>query len=233
MVANHKFFIFAFRTENVQNQQIHTTMKKLLLILTLTLVTFYTNAQTCPDNRHPHAIDLGLPSGTKWACCNVGATIPEGYGGYYAWGETKEKSYYDWETYSLSDGHYYDCYDIGEKISGTKYDVATNNWGNYWLIPSKEQYKELINNCSFFNTSLNGINGVKFISKKNKNSIFLPDAGMFLKDRIDKRNSDGYYWSGDSYTINGSSALHHDRVDSSWFFWFIRCAGLTIRPVTR
>ena len=53
---------------------------------------------TCPDNNHPHIIDLGLPSGTKWACCNVGASIPEGYGYYYAWGETETKDHYDWNT---------------------------------------------------------------------------------------------------------------------------------------
>ena len=54
---------------------------------------------SCPDANHPHAIDLGLPSGTKWACCNVGASAPEQYGGYYAWGETHEKSVYNWDTY--------------------------------------------------------------------------------------------------------------------------------------
>ena len=54
---------------------------------------------SCPDDHHPHLIDLGLPSGTKWACCNVGATAPQGDGGYYAWGETDEKDVYDWTAY--------------------------------------------------------------------------------------------------------------------------------------
>ena len=58
---------------------------------------------SCPDNHHPHLINLGLPSGTLWACCNVGATTPEGSGGYYAWGETEEKSEgYDWKNYIYS-----------------------------------------------------------------------------------------------------------------------------------
>ena len=67
-------------------------MKKFFCIFTLMLVALAASAQSCPDDNHPHAIDLGLPSGTKWACCNVGADTPEGYGGYYAWGETEEKS---------------------------------------------------------------------------------------------------------------------------------------------
>ena len=69
-------------------------MKKLLTLITFVLITFVSNAQSCPDGNHPHMIDLELPSGTMWACCNVDASQPEGYGGYYAWGETEEKDYY-------------------------------------------------------------------------------------------------------------------------------------------
>ena len=92
----------------------------------------------CPDNHHPHMIDLGLPSGTKWACCNVGASNPEGYGGYYAWGETYEKDYYEWFTYDyfnseeyedMWDNNYLVYYDLGEDIGGTQYDVARVSWG--------------------------------------------------------------------------------------------------------
>ena len=83
-------------------------------------------------------IDLGLPSGTKWACCNVGASNPEGYGGYYAWGETYEKDYYEWFTYDyfnseeyedMWDNNYLVYYDLGEDIGGTQYDVARVSWG--------------------------------------------------------------------------------------------------------
>ena len=66
---------------------------------------------TCPDDNHPHMIDLGLPSGTKWACCNVGASSPEEYGGYYAWGETTEKDVYDWNTYTYCEGSESTCHD--------------------------------------------------------------------------------------------------------------------------
>lgn len=78
----------------------------------------------CPDDNHPHLIDLGLPSGTKWACCNVGANMPERPGGFYAWGETEEKEVYDWSTYIHCDGSMETCHDLGENIAGTQYDVA-------------------------------------------------------------------------------------------------------------
>ena len=77
-------------------------MKRLLLILFFLSFGLSIMAQSsCPDNHHPHMIDLGLPSGTKWACCNVGAVIPEGYGGYYAYGETEEKEVYDLYNYQF------------------------------------------------------------------------------------------------------------------------------------
>lgn len=71
---------------------------------------------TCPDDHHPHLIDLGLPSGTKWACCNVGANTPEGYGNYYAWGETQTKDEYNWSNYIHCDGSMETCHDIGSDI---------------------------------------------------------------------------------------------------------------------
>lgn len=106
----------------------------------------------CPDNNHPHMIDLGLPSGTKWACCNVGANAPEEYGNYYAWGETQPKSVYGWSTYQYGyynyDGDYSHLVNIGSDIAGTGYDAATANWGAPWRMPSKAQCDELINNTT-------------------------------------------------------------------------------------
>lgn len=84
----------------------------------------------CPDDNHPHAIDLGLPSGTKWACCNVGSSKPEEYGGYYAWGEKNgNKSEYKWKNYEHIENYDPDWFDfdivnIGSNISGTTYDTA-------------------------------------------------------------------------------------------------------------
>ena len=77
---------------------------------------------TCPDSNHPHVIDMGAAG--KWACCNVGASAPELYGGYFTWGETEGRIYYDWSTYNYCDGTQQTCHDIGDDIAGTNYDVA-------------------------------------------------------------------------------------------------------------
>ena len=105
-------------------------MERLFITLIMMFATLMANAQSCPDDNHPHAIDLGLPSGTKWACCNVGTTTPEGYGGYYAWGETEEKEIYDWTTYIHCDGSMETCHDLGSDIAGSEYDVAHVQWGS-------------------------------------------------------------------------------------------------------
>ena len=176
MVANHKFFIFAFRTENVQSQQINTTMKKLLALYAFALVTFMVNAQSCPDDNHPHAIDLGLPSGTKWACCNVGAATPEENGGYYAWGEIKEKSVYNEENYDYFDNLKGKYIYIGNTISGTNYDVAYVKWNEPWRMPNDMQLEELVSYCVKKWEMKNGIYGFKFIGPNGK-YIFLPNGG--------------------------------------------------------
>ena len=128
--------------------------------------------------KNHEAVDLGLPSGTKWAACNVGATKPEEYGGYYAWGETEEKEFYDKSTYKFYQDDEY--VNIGEDISGTEYDVAHVKWGGNWYMPTWEEFRELINNCKIEWTTFNGVNGEKFTSKINGNSIFLPAAGSLV-----------------------------------------------------
>lgn len=149
----------------------------------------------CPDDHHPHMIDLGLPSGTKWACCNVGATTPEAFGGYYAWGETEEKSTYRWSNYIHCDGDHLTCHDLGSDIAGTEYDVAHVKWGGSWVMPSHDQQKELCDYCTYEQATVNGVNGGKFTSKANGNSIFLPEAGAFLDDILKGTGANGDYWS--------------------------------------
>ena len=150
---------------------------------------------TCPDDHHPHMIDLGLPSGTKWACCNVGATTPEAFGGYYAWGETEEKSTYRWSNYIHCDGDHLTCHDLGSDIAGTEYDVAHVKWGGSWVMPSHDQQKELCDYCTYEQATVNGVNGGKFTSKTNGHSIFLPEAGAFLDDILKGTGANGDYWS--------------------------------------
>ena len=166
-------------------------------------IDYYLVSNTCPDENHPHIIDLGLPSGTKWACCNVDAPKPEGYGGYYAWGETREKEDYIWRTYSLREhvsnvDPFYGYGDagtyIGEDISGTEYDVAHVKWGEPWRMPSTKQYYELATKCSGGWTNYNGVYGVVIIGS-NGNSIFLPAAGRREGYDLDYTDSYGFYWT--------------------------------------
>ena len=157
-------------------------MKKLITFIAFVFVACSANAQSCPDDNHPHAIDLGLPSGTKWACCNVGASIPEGSGGYYAWGETKEKEIYDWTTYIHCDGSMETCHDLGSDIAGSEYDVAHVQWGGFWVMPTQEQIQELTSNCSCTWTRRNGVDGDLFTGP-NGFTVFLPESDFWRKGR--------------------------------------------------
>ena len=188
----------------------------------------------CPDGNHPHLIDLGLPSGTKWACCNVGADKPEAYGGHYAWGETEEKSVYDWETYKHCDGTSETCHDLGNDIAGTRYDVAHVKWGGSWVMPSKKQQAELIDNCTYDWTTFNGVKGGRFTSKKNGASIFLPAAGLRDYSGLGSAGSGGDYWSSTQDPSYTSSAYYLD-IGSGSTGWYgsYRGIGRSVRPVVR
>ena len=157
--------------------------------------------RSCPDGNHPHMIDLGLPSGTKWACCNVGASKPEEYGGYYAWGETEEKEYYDWSTYTHCDGTVSTLHNIGDDIAGTEYDVAHVKWGGLWRMPTLNQIKELINNCAPTWTQQNGVNGI-LVTGQNGNAIFLPAAGYRWYDYLGSEGEEVGYWAS---SLNGDN----------------------------
>ncbi len=137
-------------------------------------------------------VDLGLPSGTLWAKFNVGATKPEEYGDYFAWGETKPKEVYDESTYKWYDSNSILKYNTGLEsnsypptvVSGTidnlttllpEDDAATANWGLDWRMPTKEELEELVNNCKFSWTEINGVSGAKYTASNGK-SIFIPAA---------------------------------------------------------
>lgn len=166
---------------------------------------------TCPDNNHPHAIDLGLPSGTKWACCNIGANKPEEYGGYYAWGEIEQKEYAASSNYCYGyvNENYREKISLDSIIIGTNNDVAHVKWGNKWNMPSRDQFKELRWYTTITHDSFNGVNGV-FVKGKNGNVIFLPMAGAFWSiEQFGNINTTpqywwtgatGYYWLGEFLT---------------------------------
>ena len=154
------------------------------------------------------AVDLGLPSGTKWANMNVGAEKPEDYGSYFAWGETQPKDVYNWDTYIHCDGSYSTFHDIGSDIAGTGYDAATANWGGKWVMPTYEDMIELLNNTTHEWTTVNGINGRKFTSKTNGNSIFLPAAGYRGGASLGGQGTYGDYWSA-SLNPSGSDVAQY------------------------
>ena len=184
---------------------------------------------TCPDDHHPHLIDLGLPSGTKWACCNVGASKPEDYGGYYSWGETEVKEVYNWDTY-LWGRSAEDVDDIGSDIAGTEYDAATANWHSPWRMPSFDQIKELLDNTTSVWTTQNSVNGCKFTGS-NGGTIFLPDAG--IRWESGPVSLGGRYWSSTSAHEGGAYVMCFDsRKAANWGdygYWY--ADGRSVRPV--
>ena len=159
-------------------------------------------------------VDLGLPSGILWAKWNVGATSPEEYGGYYAWGETEEKSIYTNDTYKYASvGYcseckrsYYKFENIGECISGTKYDVAHIKWGDGARMPKLNEVEELYNNCSFKIDKYNDIFGV-YMTGPNGNSIFIPYSGGYNEDGLCQKGKSTALWSSshlcDEYGTHG------------------------------
>jgi len=167
------------------------------------------------------AIDLGLPSGTQWASHNVGATVTEEIGGYYAWGETEEKVTYSWDNYMctsssdcttsadppFADGtlslktQYGVVYGVEGNISGTKYDVATQTWGDSWAMPTAQQYKELFNNCTRSTLRVNDVYCVEFTGP-NGNSVIFPieHAGYKQNAQLVDAESiliNSYYWTSE------------------------------------
>lgn len=191
-------------------------------------------------------VDLGLPSGLLWAPCNLGANTPEGYGNYYAWGETSTKSVYDWSTY-----HYCTVDGRDSLQTLTKYntseaygavdnqtllqamdDAATSALGNGARIPTKEEWEELLNNTTSEWTTQNGVNGYKFTSSNGK-SLFLPAAGSFNESELIVAGEYGFYWSSSLYTDDPSDAWSFSfqseghRIGSFGY----RTDGQSVRPV--
>ena len=199
-------------------------------------------------------VDLGLPSGTLWATCNIGAENPEDYGLYFAWGETTGY------TQDTSDGHSFNWtsykYAIDSYRTLTKYcywssygyngftdnltelelddDAAYVNWGSDWRMPTIEQFQELINSSYTTTTwtTQNGVNGYKITSKSNGNSLFLPAAGYRSDSSLSYAGSNGHYWSRTLRTSGPNYAcylyFYSDYVD-----WGIddRYLGPSVRPV--
>ena len=173
------------------------------------------NSNTGSDNATGTAnghewVDLGLS--VKWATCNVGASKPEEYGNYYAWGETTPKAYYDWSTYKWCNGSYdnqtkYNTSSIYGTVDNKTVleladDAAHANWGGAWRMPTDAEWTELRENCTWTWTTKNGVNGYEVKSEANGNSIFLPAAGYRGNDGLGSAGNYGNYWSSSLDTGN-------------------------------
>lgn len=204
-------------------------------------------------NEHQY-VDLGLPSNTLWATCNIGATSPEESGDYFCWGEIQIKTYYNLSTYSFfrQDGYGYEVSHSGyDKYVPQTYlqtlgfhkfydnkieldpedDAAHMNWGDDWRIPTEREFEELRSLCSWEWTELKGVKGYK-VTGPNGNCIFFPAA------RKNANDEHGLIYDFGQYL---SSTLNEDNPSSAKCLYFssdefivgnaLRCYGSSVRPV--
>lgn len=191
------------------------------------LFPFIVSAQTSGSHNGHDYVDLGLPSGVKWATCNIGASSPSSAGSYFAWGETGTKSEY------RPDNSFTNEKNISDFSGNSTYDAARSNWGGKWRTPSKTDCEELINNCTWSWATLNGVKGYK-VTGPNGNSIFLPLTGYHSVNFINDHNS-GYYMTS---TPTAAGNGHYKGAYQLKFYSVnrfltgkIRSNGYAVRPV--
>ena len=162
-------------------------------------------------------VDLGLPSGLKWATCNVGASSPEYYGSYYSWGETSSNN----STYGK---------EISDIAGDPTYDVARKNWGSTWRMPTNDEFLELIGKCTWTWTIQNGKSGYK-VTGPSGQSIFLPAAGFREGSSTYNTGSLGFYWSSTLYETSYAYILNFKNGNRFTVGYACYC-GCSVRPVT-
>ncbi len=240
-------------------------MKRFFLLATFLLLPLFLMGQRSKVSKPTGTVkgygyvDLGLS--VKWATHNIGAETPEEFGDYYAWGETRIKNEYQWDTYKfsiISDPRFipdFSKYDIKLPTGKLSYslsellrfetkldpvdDTAHSNWGGSWRMPTHDEWMELKEKCIWRWTSINGHAGYWIISKKNGKSIFLPASGQIhstFDDKYNRFGECGYYWSSSIGVINTgfppeASAMYFSR-DYVSDIGCNRDLGLSIRPVT-
>ena len=203
-------------------------------------ITFSKVENPDPETGNHEYVDLGLS--VKWATCNVGASKPEEYGDYFAWGEVEPKEYYAWSSYKWCNGSensqtkyctdsYFGTVDNKTQLELSD-DAARANWGGSWRMPTKAEQDELREKCTWIWTTQNGVAGYRVTSKSNGNSIFLPAAGYRYGRSLYSAGSYGYYWS---------SSLDTDRLDYAYELYiysddvsrnyYRRYSGCSVRPV--
>lgn len=188
------------------------------------------------NNAQEERVDLGLSSGILWATCNIGASSPSEIGDYFAWGEREPKDVYGWDTYKLCRGSYNSIFKYtetdGKKVLDSQDDVAKSMLGGEWRIPTKEDMEELVEECEWKWTSLNGQLGWKVIGSNN-NYIFLPASGAASSYRIAGVNELGRYWTAtrDESNYSAYNLRFKDGTDTIVVVDDTRFYGRTIRPV--
>lgn len=202
------------------------------------------------SNTHDY-VDLGLPSGTLWATCNVGANNPHNAGLYFAWGDTtgygndtSDGHFFDWENYKWGfvDGEETDftkyCSDSsrgkdgftdGKTVLDSEDDAAFVNWGSEWRTPTYAQWVELKNECEWTAATVFGVNGYE-VTGPNGNSIFLPETGWRIDDML---LEGGAYWSRTTNPEDVGGAYYLGFDEWGWYIYGGRSDGQCVRPVKR
>lgn len=183
---------------------------------------FFENNYVNPKGAKAEAVDLGLPSGVKWASWNLGASSPDEFGGYYGWADPTG-------LLTSTNNTDYPSANPPANISGTQYDIAKAMWGDDWRLPTKEDLNELFEYCSFY-ISGNNIE----VEGPNKNYIIFPLAGIREGEAIEETIQYGYYWTGSIYDKDNNYAwmLHYDMEKKQYaLIGGSRCFGASVRPV--
>jgi hypothetical protein len=188
-------------------------------------------------------VDLGLPSGTLWAKCNVGAKTETEYGDYFAWGETKPKNEYNWKNYKFGDEHNLTKYNDEDKLTELelKDDAAHVNMGSEWCIPTTKQFEELFKLDAKFIKNYNDTNvpGMLFTGK-NGNTLFLPAGnlhGRKINGTYDSEN--GIYWANiigwynGGYNTESAETCCFDTWDRTRINRYFRNVGALVRAVIK
>ena len=214
------------------------------------ITVIYTKAELeSSPNTTQEAVDLGLPSGTLWATCNVGANEPQDIGLFFAWGDTEghgndpaDGYFFNWENYKWCEVVGYDSYFTkycsdssrgkdefidGKSELDPEDDAAYVNWGSQWRTPSNEQLEELRNECTWTPTTLQGVDGYE-VKGLNGNTIFLPTTGWRIDDML---LEGGAYWSRSSDPEDVGGAYYLSWDDWGWYSYGGRVNGQCIRPV--